>query len=47
MPGSDNEVLSPAEVRGTIVEWAQFIVQSYAEPEAFAQAARTFLSNVN
>jgi hypothetical protein len=32
MPGSDNEVLSPAEVRATVIEWAQSIVQSYAEP---------------
>jgi predicted DNA-binding transcriptional regulator YafY len=29
------EVLSPAEVRGTVIEWAQAVVKSYAEPKTF------------
>lgn len=29
------EVLSPAEVRGTVIEWAQAVVKSYTEPETF------------
>lgn len=29
------EVLSPAEVRGMVIEWAQAVVKSYAEPETF------------
>ncbi len=29
------EVLSPAEVRETVIEWAQAVVKSYAQPETF------------